>query len=285
MQVHIEPTMISGRIVAPSSKSHTIRAFAAALLADGVSLIADPLLSSDTASSIAACRACGGEIERQDGHYLVRGVGGEIGRGGIGANDSERGGGNEGAARHIDTGNSGTTLRLFSAIAAVFARRYAFDGDAQLRARPMAGLLRSLTDLGARVAGRQADRQRETQDTLPANAPFTVRGPLRGGKTSIACPTSQYLSALLFATPGAMRDTTITVTQLEERPYVEMTLQWLRRCGIEYQRDDPLHYRIPGGQRYRPFRYRVEGDYSSATFMLCAALLCGEGGGGWKSPT
>ena len=223
------------------------------MLADGVSVIDAPLVSHDTERAIAVCRACGGQVTIDGSRYVVRGVGGDVGR--------------TSGDRRIDVGNSGTTLRLFTAIAALSAEEWLFDGDEQIRTRPMEPLLRSLADLGAQVRYQGAT----------GRAPFTLRGPLRGGRTRIECRTSQYLTALLFAAPCAPHDTTIVVDRLEERPYIDMTLQWLERCGISYERRDDLHYRIPGGQRYNRFDYRVEGDYSSATFFLCAAALVGRG--------
>lgn len=210
--------------------------------------------------------------------YTVRGVGGNMPKRQAGGTH-EAGGKHEAGgthhtggkheiedAKHIDVGNSGTTLRLFTAIAALSSAAFVFNGDAQTRARPMGSLLTSLVDLGAEVLPAPSPR---------SHAPFTIRGPLSGGHTDIACPTSQYLTALLFAAPCAHGDTTIVVTHLEERPYIDITLQWLRRCGIRYHTPHALQYHIPGGQRYRPFHHRVEGDYSSATFLICAAVLAG----------
>jgi len=140
-----------------------------------------------------------------------------------------------------------------------------FSGDAQVLSRPAGNLLRSLEDLGATVKSSSGGR-----------APFTVRGPLRGGKTSIECPTSQYLSALLLAAPLIRGSATeIFVPLLNEEPYVEITLGWLESQGIKMQRDGLRHFVIPGGQAYRAFQKTVPGDFSSATFFFCAAAISG----------
>lgn len=102
-----------------------------------------------------------------------------------------------------------------------------------------------------------------------------IRGPLKGGRTRIECPTSQYLSALLLAAPLAGGDTEIEVPLLHERPYVDITLSWMDRLDIRYERDGYSRFFIPGGQRYPAFERELPGDFSSATFFLCAAAITG----------
>jgi 3-phosphoshikimate 1-carboxyvinyltransferase len=103
-----------------------------------------------------------------------------------------------------------------------------------------------------------------------------VRGPWRGGRVSIDCPTSQYLSALLLAAPlapeGAL--TEIEVPLLNEKPYVRMTLQYLDAQGVKYEKADDLsRFVIKGGSRYRAVNGVVNADFSSAAFPACAAAV------------
>jgi 3-phosphoshikimate 1-carboxyvinyltransferase len=165
----------------------------------------------------------------------------------------------------IDVGNSGTSLYLLSGIAALQPNYVVFTGDSQIRSRPAAPLLDSLNDLGARTLSSRGN----------GAAPYLVGGPLSGGKTEIACPTSQYLSSLLLAAPLATGDTEIVITLLNEQPYAEMTLSWLDNQGIEYVNEDFERFAIPGGQRYRSFSRPIPGDFSSATFFFCAAAVTG----------
>ncbi|MFW5689851.1 MAG: 3-phosphoshikimate 1-carboxyvinyltransferase, partial [Spirochaetota bacterium] len=103
--------------------------------------------------------------------------------------------------------------------------------------------------------------------------PFTVQGPISGGRVEIECPTSQYLSSLLLAAPLASRGMEIVVPLLNERPYVELTLDWLRGQEIPFERDGWDRFTVPGGHSYRSFDRRVPADFSSATFMLVAAAM------------
>lgn len=249
----VRPSKLRGKALIPSSKSHTIRALLVASLAEGRSRIRNPLESSDAASCIEACRLLGARIEEErtgeERSLIVEGTGGKI----------------SAPASPIDVGNSGTTLYLAAGAAALGNREIGFTGDEQIQARPAENLLRSLADLGAEVRTERGN----------GSAPFSVKGPLRGGTTSIECPTSQYLSSLLIAAPLAKGDTEIIVPLLHEQPYVEMTLKWLEDQRIRLKRRNLERFTVFGGQRYRAFEKSVPGDFSSATFFLSAAAITG----------
>jgi 3-phosphoshikimate 1-carboxyvinyltransferase len=105
-----------------------------------------------------------------------------------------------------------------------------------------------------------------------------VRGPWKGGRVSLPCPTSQYLSALLLAAPLAQAGviTEIDVPLLNEKPYIEMTLSYLKAQGIPYEcAGDFSWFRIPGGARYKPMNGPVPGDFSSAAFPGGIAAITG----------
>jgi 3-phosphoshikimate 1-carboxyvinyltransferase len=141
-----------------------------------------------------------------------------------------------------------------------------FTGDYQIRRRPIDPLLTALRDLGAEAWSTRGN----------GCAPIVVRGPLRGGATAIKCPSSQYLSSLLLNCPLAQGDTEIEVLELNEKPYVGITLDWLKRQHIRIDHDPEYTlFKIPGGQRYQAFSREIPGDFSSATFFLCLAAIQG----------
>ena len=248
MELRIEKSQLQGEVTIPASKSHTIRALIIASLAEGTSTIRRPLYSGDTASAVAACQSLGATIE-QGVDWTVQGTGGII----------------PPPSDVIDIGNSGTTLYLALAAAALGPGYAVFTGDEQIRQRPVQPLLEALQGLGAEAFSTRGNG-------LP---PVVIRGPLQGGSVALHCPTSQYLSSLLLNGPLAAGDTEIQVLSLNERPYVQMTLDWLDRQGIHFVADGLEHFQIPGGQAYTPFDQAVPGDFSSATFFLCAAAITG----------
>ena len=248
MRLLVERSAIGGAVRIPGSKSHTIRALTVATLAEGTSRIYEPLDSLDTQACLRVCRGLGARIRTGD-DWLVEGTGGRPA-----CPDDV-----------LDVGNSGTTLYVTLAMAALGTGWCVFTGDEQIRARPAGPLLEALRALGAQAFSTRGN----------ACAPLAVRGPLAGGKVAIACPTSQYLTSLLLAAPLAGGDTEIEVLELNERPYVEMTLGWLDDQGIRCEREGLERFTVPGGQAYRPFERAIPADFSSATFFLCAAALCG----------
>jgi len=105
--------------------------------------------------------------------------------------------------------------------------------------------------------------------------PLTIRGPIKGGKTTVDGISSQFVTSLLFACPLAKEDTEITVENLHERPYVEITLDWLKKLDTKFEQKELDWFRIPGGQKYKAFEREIPADFSSATFAACAAAITG----------
>ncbi len=246
MELRCRPSTIAGVVDIPGSKSHTIRAVAIAALAEGVSHIRRPLVSADTEAAVRVYRSLGAAIEIGE-VWTVQGVGCRV----------------QTPDNVVDVGNSGTTLYIALASACLGTGYTVFTGDEQIRRRSAGPLLQALETLGAMAFS--------TRDN--GCAPLVVRGPLQGGQVCIECPTSQYLTSLLLNCPLALGDTQIEVPLLNERPYVQMTLDWLDQQGVCYEAEGLQRFRIPGRQRYTAFDRTIPADFSSATFFLCAAAL------------
>ena len=166
----------------------------------------------------------------------------------------------------IDVGNSGTSCRIGLGTAALLPGGDArFDGDAQTRRRPMGPLLDALSRLGARTRSENGDGR------LPA----TVGGPWRGGRTSVDGSTSQFTSSLLVNAPFGKTESIIEPVNLNEKPYVDMTLWWLDRLSLAYEREGYARFRVPGGQALSGFDIEVPADFSSAAFPAAAGALPG----------
>ncbi|MCH7958503.1 MAG: 3-phosphoshikimate 1-carboxyvinyltransferase [Candidatus Hydrogenedentes bacterium] len=249
MKLILRKSRLHGTVAIPGSKSHTIRAVAIAALAEGESVIREPLESQDTDAVVRAYEALGAKIKKGPGAWHVTGTGGRL----------------SAPQSPIDVGNSGTTLRIAMGSCALLREgTVILTGDRQIQRRPAGPLAQSLNDLGARVR------------SVSGNGcpPFEVSGQLAGGETSIECVTSQYLTSLLMSTPLAEGDSTIRVTLLNEKPYIGITLDWLDEHGIRVEyTDDYSKFHVPGRQQYAPVDKRVPGDFSSATFFLAAGAL------------
>ena len=246
----VKKSKLSGSIIIPPSKSHTIRAVLIATLAGGTSTLQNILTTGDGGSALSAARSMGATVDVSDHTVSITGINSDFTRG----------------STDFNMENSGTGTCLFTSAAALGSKPRTFDGDASLRSRPMKPLLKALADLGAIITRHEQNR----------DLPFTITGPLTGGLTKINGINSQYVSSLLFSTPLSKNNTTIMVENLHERPYVEMTLWWLNKMGIAYTAAPDLsRFEIAGNQRYHAITETIPGDFSSATFALCAAALCG----------
>jgi 3-phosphoshikimate 1-carboxyvinyltransferase len=173
--------------------------------------------------------------------------------------------------RLCDVGNSGTTLFLALAVAALGESPVTFTGDEQIRRRSAGPLLDALAGLGVRVESAAGDGG-------GGCVPITVQGPWKGGRVSLSCPTSQYLSALLLASPLAPPGTVteIDVPLLNETPYIKVTLSYLAAQDIPWEaKEDFSFFRIKGGSSWKPRSGPVPGDFSSAAFPGCAAAVSG----------
>jgi len=250
----VSPSVIEGEVEAQPSKSYTHRYFSLALLADGKSRIRNPLLSLDTKSTLRAVRFLGADVEMGSDIVEIVGTGGDL---------SPRG-------NKIDVGNSGTTLRIMSAISSLTSEKIQLTGDESILERPMGPLVDSLNDLGvsAKCQGRNG------------RPPVLVGGDLVGGETVITGDvSSQFVSALLIA--GLCSEVGIDLEieeDLKSKPYVEITLKTLEEAGgVVKPSSSLLSYTIPGEQSLKPIDCSVPGDFSSAAFILCAGALSPDG--------
>jgi len=274
MKIRVTPRCFTGAVKIPASKSHTIRQLLIASLAESKSVIKEPLDSHDTRSCADACETFGAgrTAYRESGGVIewhIHGVNGfrdscyrkaERFTGGL------RDIGSPLKDVKINVGNSGTTFFFALAIAGLQEEPVVFTGDEQIQKRSAAPLLNALSELGV---------QSKSNDGC---APVTIHGPWKGGKTALPCPTSQYLSALLIAAPLAPAGvvTEIDVPLLNEKPYVEMTLSYLKKHGIPFEAaSDYSRFVIPGGSSWKGFSGFVPGDFSSAAFPAAAAAITG----------
>lgn len=248
MKYIVTPSRLKGSIALPSSKSQTLRAILFGALGTGITHISYPLSSPDTQAMIAACRLLGAQIAVQRDALSVQGMGGVPNI----------------TSSLIDAGNSGIVLRFCSALCALASEPVVVTGDHSIQhQRPMQPLLEGLSQLGVNVESREGF------------APVRIRGPLRSGKVLLSGEDSQPVSALLIAGSFAEGPIELCIQNPGEKPWVELTLSWLSRLHIPYERKGFERFYLPGRARYNGFQYTVPGDLSSLAFPLGAALVTG----------
>ncbi len=254
MDVTINPikTGLQGEIIAPGSKSYSHRAFIAASLADGISIIKKPLITGDVEITMNVLKSLGVKILKVNGNsYAVKKI-----------NESFKS-----IEESIDCKNSGTSIRIFSALGLIIEGGLSLKGEFLKRKRPILPLLNALKYLGGnfKILDDQIQIKRENQTCQS----IKIRGDI----------SSQFITALLIVCPllncekGNYIDIELT-TPIISYPYVKITLDVLNAFGINIQEDiKNRKFTVLCGQRYRSQAYEIPGDFSSAAFIMAAAII------------
>ena len=249
MKISIGRSEVSGCVAAPSSKSYTIRGLMCAALAKGKSTINRPLESDDTDAAVDVLEKIGVDIEQKLDLWSVSG-------GCFHQPDSD-----------LYCRESAATLRFMTAIASVVPGKARLSSSVSLSRRPIEPLVEALWQLGI-----------DCQYEAGTNIISIKGGNVKGG--SVFLPgniSSQYVSALLLVGPLFENGITISLTTpLESKPYVEMTIECLRAFGIEVNTSLYFTEFTVLKQQYRPTKYPIEGDWSSASYLLALGALTGE---------
>ena len=249
MKALVHKSVIKGRVRAPSSKSYTIRGLMCAALAKGESEIIHPLISDDTEAALNVLSQVGVYVSQQGDLWQVRG--GDF-------HEPETA---------LFCGDSAATLRFMTAICSLIPGKCRLVAGPSLAKRPLKPLVQALRQLGVNCSS-QGDV-----------APVIVEGGgLKGGVAELPGDiSSQFVSALLLVSPLAEEGVKIRLTtSVESKPYVLMTLECLEKFGIKVKYSEDLREFDVPRQIYKPARYMVEGDWSSASYLLALGALSGE---------
>ena len=250
MRVTVERSEIVGGIPAPPSKSMTHRAVICSALAQGKSQVEHPLSADDTEATLRVLQALGVGVEKTKESWVIEGGELRLPKGGL------------------DCGESGTTLRLMTAVCALLEGTSVLKGGPSLSSRPIEPLLDALRQLGVVC---------ESQE---GNPPVTIHGKrgFEGDEISIRGDiSSQFVSALLLIAPFARERLRVEIsTRLESAPYVGMTLDAMRAFGVKVEASEGYREFNVKRQEYTPTKFTVEGDWSSGAYMLSAGALAGK---------
>ena len=255
--IDLKPVMrVEGVIKLPGSKSISNRTLLLAALAGGTTTIIDLLASDDTMVMLGALHSLGVKWEQVDQHtHIVHGVNGEL------------------PVHQADLfmGNAGTAIRPLTAALAVIGGDYTLHGVSRMHERPIGDLVDALNAVGTQIE----------YTGEPGFPPLRIRrGHIHAQRMSVAGNvSSQFLTALLMAAPLMARDHAVTIDvvgELISKPYIEITLNLMRRFGVSVEQDGWQSFTVQPGQQYKsPGTIHVEGDASSASYFLAAGAIAG----------
>jgi 3-phosphoshikimate 1-carboxyvinyltransferase len=240
---------IRGSIKAPPSKSITHRLLIIGALSGKEFLVHNPLFCADTQITIDGLKKLGFEIEQTRESLQFNGNRKNIEK-----------------SVKIFVGNSGTSARFLTAVAALQPVRCTITGSQRIQRRPMLPLINTLRHIGAEI------------EHQSGYLPLKISGgSLSGGKIMVdSCQSSQFLSAILLIAPFLSADSQIYHgDSIASKPYVEMTATLMRKSGISVE-ENTDHYKVISGQAYSAWAVDVEGDFSNgANFLAGAAITDG----------
>ncbi|HEX8609837.1 MAG TPA: 3-phosphoshikimate 1-carboxyvinyltransferase [Telluria sp.] len=255
--IDLKPVMhVEGVVRLPGSKSISNRTLLLAALAEGTTTIIGLLASDDTLVMLGALRSLGLGWEQVDEHtHIVHGGGGAL------------------PVHEADLfmGNAGTAIRPLTAALAVIGGDYTLHGVTRMHERPIGDLVDALNDIGAQIE----------YTGVEGFPPLRIRrGHIHAQRLSVrGNVSSQFLTALLMAAPLMAREQPVTIDvtgELISKPYIEITLNLMRRFGVTVEQDGWQSFTVQPGQRYTsPGTIHVEGDASSASYFLAAGAIGG----------
>ena len=249
MKCKIEKSKLSGEIICPANKSYTHRAIFLSPLSDGKSIIKKILNSNDTKATISACRSFGVEVNESDDTITIENSIGDTVTGSM-----------------INAQNSGTTLRIATAIAALSGGSTELTGDESLKKRPMKPILDSLEELGVIT---------ESNDGKP---PVTIKGKIKGNHVRIEGNiSSQFISALLIIAPRLDNGLTIEIDgDVVSKPYIDLTVATMEKFGANVTVVEPYRKYSITHQIYKPTTFTIPSDFSNLALLFSENILLGD---------
>ncbi len=246
----INPKMLNGKIIIPSSKSLCHRAIICAGLSKVHSHISNVIFSKDIEATCGAMSALGVNIDIKEGNtnLLVKGV--------ENLNSNKI---------NINCFESGSTLRFFIPIACTTGGEVTFKGEGKLVERPLEDYYSIFKEQGIKYSNHEG------------KLPLSINGKLSPGEYKVKGDvSSQFITGLLFALPLLTSDSKIIVTtELESKGYIDLTLDMLKNFSVQVENRGYREFIIKGNQQYSARDYRVEGDFSQVAFWLVAGALGG----------
>jgi 3-phosphoshikimate 1-carboxyvinyltransferase len=252
MKVTVQPSVLSGNILAAASKSSMQRACAAALVAKGTSIIHNPGHSNDDKAALDIIKRLGAEWTIDGEELTVKSSGVKP------------------VTNEVSCGESGLSIRMFTPLVALSEKEITINGEGSLVTRPMDFFDEILPQVGVSIKSNGG------------KLPLIIKGPLQPKNIEVdGSLSSQYLTGLLLAYAASdAKDVYIKVNNLKSKPYVDLTLYVMKRFGLK----------LPENRNYEEFYfnneathdspltthdYTVEGDWSGGAFLLVAGVIAG----------
>jgi len=244
----VKKSSLVGEIKIPGNKSGTARGVIFGSLADGTTILKNPLTNLDSYSIVKMMEALGAEINTDDDNkWIIKGFNGKP----------------KMPSCVLDAENSGTGFYFVLAVCSLINGYSVLTGDYQICYRPAQPMIDAIKQLGGEAFS--------TRDS--GTAPIVVKGPIKGGEVSFPGVNSQWMTPFLSVCGLLNEDTIINETNLLERPYVDMTIGMLEKAGIKIENYNYDKFIIRGNQKFKAFEYELPGDWGSSGYPMIATAI------------
>lgn len=249
MTILSKRAVLSGSTSIPSSKSHTMRACMFASLADGISIIHNPLESNDCKACAKAIESIGAKVSFEKDKWIITGAGQNA---------------------HlpddvVNTDCSGAALYLLAPILATFSGWSVITANDNVKQKPVTHMLEDLRQLNCGAYKTSESKK---------GAPVIINGPFKSGEIVTKGHYSLALTGLLLAGARSIGKLKITLTDPKETPYLEMTKRWFKSLKMKvFMSDDFKELSISGPQVFPPFERVIPTDWESIAFPLVAGVI------------
>ncbi|HEW79946.1 MAG TPA: 3-phosphoshikimate 1-carboxyvinyltransferase [Phycisphaerales bacterium] len=236
-------------VQAPPSKAHTLRALIISSLAEGKSIIYNPLFGQDQLNVIECLEKLGVKIEQSANQITVHGCAGKY----------------KPISDELNVGESGVGMNFLTSAANFSNKPIIITGSKRIRERPVLGVVKGLRQLGCEI------EYLENEGFLPVRI---QGGGIKGGNAKIQ-DSPQHFSSIAISSACAENSVTLEcLDDMTEKPYFDITLQMMSEFGVEAQNNDYKKIIIPNNKKYLGKEITIEGDYSSASFFFLAGAIC-----------
>ena len=248
MKIKTVPDGQVWEVTAPPSKSFMNRALIISALANGKSILNNPIYCDDTNYMIKALKLLGVKIKTSASKLEITGTGGKFHL----------------PKKPIFVGNAGTAFRFLVSLAALVKGAVIIDGDERMRERPIVDLLNALEQLGVKV---------ESNSDYP---PVKIDGTdFKGGVARINSNiSSQFISSLLMIAPYSEKKVELTLKgKGTSKPYIDITSDVMKKFGAQIRNNNYKTFIVNNKKKYNPTEYTIEGDASNVSYFMAAAAI------------
>ena len=252
MKATVSPSPVKGSITAPASKSAMQRACAASLLKGGKTILHNPGISADDKAALNIIHQLGATVTKEKNTVVIESNGVKP------------------VGKLLDCGESGLSVRMFTSIAALSNEEITITGSGSLVKRPLQFFNEVLPLMNVSCTSNGG------------LLPMKIKGPLQAKNITIdGSLSSQFLTGLLLSyAAGTASDVTITVQNLNSKPYIDLTLQVMKDFGLAEPVNNnytSFYYPAQTAQHKgkEPFNFTIEGDWSGGAFLLVAGAIAG----------